>query len=164
MKLAIVFIFLLIFNLQAVAQDWYFTGVRTYTDLGTINKQPTKYGYTWIRKDKDKTANQKLFKKAAKQADKSATITYKSSSSYNFVAVYKITIDSAMWKGNTKKRVSYFKFFAGNDVDQIERILASDTKLYHYIASERVELIDLQKKKTELNQQNKNPVLGRSIH
>lgn len=163
MKLPIVFTTLLMLNLQAVAQDWYFTGVRTYTDLGTINKQPTKYGYTWIRKDKDKTANQKLFKAAAKQADQSAAITYKSSSSYNFVAVYKITIDSAMWKGNKKKRVSYFKFFAGKDVEHIERILASDTKLYHYRASERVELINLQKKKIELNQQSKNPVLGRAI-
>ncbi|MFT5881896.1 MAG: hypothetical protein ACI9FG_000386 [Crocinitomicaceae bacterium] len=164
MKLAVIFITLLFFNLQAVAQDWYFTGVRTYTDLGTVNKQPTKYGYSWILKDKDKTANQKLFKEAAKKADKSASITYKSSSSYNFVAIYKITVDSAMWKGNKKKRVSYFKFFAGKDVDQIERNLASDTKLYHYIASECYELIDLQKKKTELNQQKKNPVLGRPIH
>ena len=43
-----------------------------------------------------------------------------------------------MWKGNKKKRGSYFKFYAGKDVAQIERILTSDTKLYKYVGNERM--------------------------
>lgn len=164
MKIVIILISLAVLYLQAHAQDWYFAGARIRTDEGVINKQPTKYGYSWIRKDDNKTANIKLFKDAAKKLHKSATTTIKSSSSYKFVAIYKITINSSMWKGNKKKRVSYFKFYAGKDVAQIERILASDTKLYNYTGSERVTLFDMEEKKKELNAQADNPVLGKAIH
>lgn len=163
MKKGLVLIILLAVGLPAFSQDWYFAGARIRTDQGTINNHPTVYGFSWIRKDEQKSGNIKLFKEAAKRVHKSATTTLKSSSSYNFVAIYQITIKALTRKGHKKISVSYYKFYAGKDVAQIERILASDTKLYNYTGSKRIELINLAEKKKELNQQADNPVLGRAI-
>ena len=163
MKLKLLLLTLVMCNLQAMAQDWYFAGVRVKTDTGTVNKHATKYGYDWIRMDNDKTATKAAFKKAAKQSYKSVDIIYKSSKSYKFIAIYKISVMESQWKGNKKKKVTYYKFYANKSEDAIKKSIVADTKLHHYIGIERVELIDLQKKKAELNQQTKNPAPGRAV-
>ena len=76
MKCLLIALFVLTTVPQLFAQDWYFAGTRIRTDEGVINKQPTIYGYSWIRKDDQKTANIKLYKEAAKQLHKSATTTF----------------------------------------------------------------------------------------
>ena len=164
MKIYLLLCFVIFGSFPALAQDWYFAGVRVYHDVGTVVKHGTQYGYSWIRRDDQKTDTQKQFKIDTKATFPSANFTFKHSKSYNFVAVYKIEYMGEPKKGSGKKKVSYYKFYAGKTVESIEKSLASDTKLYSYVSTARVELIDLQKKKAELNQQNKNPVLGRSIH
>lgn len=163
MKLPLNLLIFGLLSLNVFAQDWYFTGIRIYTDTGTINKHGTKYGYVWIRNDSQKSAHQKAFKEESKKTYKSVDITYKSSKSYQFVAVYRISAMESQWKGNQKKKISYYKFYAGKTMESIEKKLASDNKLHKYVGTERVELIDLAKKKAELNQQNNNPAAGRSI-
>ena len=151
----------------AAAQDWTFAGVRVHTGKDTINKVPRKYGYSWIRKDKEYTKNKDLFKKAAKDVHKSKAtyidFTFKSSKSYKFVAIYNIQSMAGLWKGSKKKKVSSYKFYAGKDEASIEKQVAKDSQTYKYVGVQRVELIDLNQIKIELNQQAENPVTGRSI-
>ena len=152
-----------LFSLTTVhAQEWYFAGVRVYTDTGTVNKHGTRYGYSWIRHDDSRTENQKKFRDAAKQAYGKVSTTFKSTKSYNFAAVYQISVLEAAWKGNQKKRISYYKFYFGKSLEHIDKKLAADTKSYKYLSTQRVELIDFQKKKADLNQQSSNPVLGKT--
>ena len=148
---------------QAAAQEWIFAGERVNTDTGTINKHPTKYGYVWIRRDKDRNKNKKLYKMAAKEVYKSIDVTFKSSKSYRFVAIYRIQHMAGQWKGSRKKKVSYYKFYAGKDEASIEKRVAADGELYKYVGVQLVELIDLTEKKAELNRQTENPAPGRSI-
>jgi len=157
----------LIFSGKALAQDWTFAGVRVHTGKDTINKVPRKYGYSWIRKDKEYGANKELFKKAAKDAYKSddtyIDFTFKSSKSYNFVAIYNIQYMAGLWKGSKKRKVSYFKFYAGKDESSIEKQITKDSKAQKYLGVQRVELIDLNQRKNDLNQQAGNPVVGRPV-
>ena len=151
----------------AAAQDWVFAGVRVHSGTDTINKVPTKYGYCWIRKDKEYKKNKDLFKKAAKDVHKSK-VTYidfifKSSKLYKFVAIYNIQSMASLWKGNKKKKISYYKFYTGADESSIEKQVAKDSQKHKYVGVQRVELIDLSHRKLELNQQAENPVTGRTI-
>jgi hypothetical protein len=151
----------------AVAQDWTFAGVRVHSGKETINKVPTKYGYNWIRRDKEYKKNKDLFKKAAKDAFKSKAtyidFIFKSSKSYKFVAIYNIQAMASLWKGNKKKKISYYKFYTGSDESSIEKQVAKDSQKQKYVGVQRIELIDLNQRKLELNQQAENPVNGRSI-
>ncbi len=151
----------------AAAQDWTFAGVRVHTGKDTINKVPRKYGYSWIRKDKEYKKNKDLFRKAAKDVYKSKItyidFTFKSSKSYKFVAIYNIHYMAGLWKGSKKKKVSSYKFYAGKDEASIEKQVAKDSQTYKYVGVQRVELIDLSNRKLELNQQAENPVTGRTI-
>lgn len=151
-----------------MAQDWVFAGVRVHTGKDTINKVPRKYGYSWILKDKQYSTNKELFKKAAKDAYKSddtyIDFTFKSSKSYRFVAIYNIQYMAGLWKGSKKKKVSSYKFYAGKDEASIEKQVAKDSQTHKYVGVQRVELIDLNQRKIELNQQAENPVPGRSVN
>ena len=151
---------------SALADDWVFAGVRVFTKSGSVNKHPTRYGYSWIRRDKSYRANKKLYRQAAKQAhktkDTSIDFTFRSSKSHNFVAVYNIDYMAAQWKGS-KKKVSYYKFYSGADQAAIDKKLAGDRKQHKYVGERLVELIDLKRKKQELNAQAANPVAGRAV-
>ena len=144
------------------AQDWSFAGVRVYTDTGTINKHGTRYGYSWIRAGKDNYENGKKFRAAAKEAYGKVSTEIKSTKSYNFVAVYKVSVLEKDKNSSQKKRISYYKFYFGKTVDAINKKVAADTKSYKYLSTKQAELIDLQKKKAELNKQPNNPVMGKS--
>jgi hypothetical protein len=151
----------------AVAQDWVFAGARVHSGTETINKVPTKYGFTWIRKDDKYRKNKDQFKKVTKKHHKSSAtyidFVFKSSKSYKYVAIYNIQSMAGLWKGSKKKQISYYKFYAGADKASIERKVVKDGQLYKYVAVRRVEMFDLKKKKSALNQQVKNPANGRSI-
>jgi hypothetical protein len=151
----------------AVAQDWVFAGTRVHSGTETINKVPTKYGFMWIRKDDKYRKNKDQFKKVTKKYHKSSAtyidFVFKSSKSYNYVAIYNIKSMAGLWKGSKKKQISYYKFYAGADKASIERKVMKDSQLYKYVAVRRVEMFDLKKKKLALNQQVKNPANGRSI-
>jgi hypothetical protein len=151
----------------AAAQEWVFAGVRVHSGTDTINKVPRKYGYSWIRKDKDYKKNKDLFKKAAKDIHKSKAtyidFIFKSSKSYKFIAIYNIQSMAGLWKGNKKKKISYFKFYVGKDEASIEKQVAKDGQKHKYVGVQRVELMDLIQTKLELNQQAENPVTGRTI-
>ena len=151
----------------ALAQDWTFAGIRVHTGKDTINKVPRQYGYSWLRRDKDYSANKKLFKVAAKDAYKSddtyIDFTFKSSKTHNFVAIYNIQYLAGLWKGSKKKQVSSFKFYAGKDEASINKQVTKDSQTYKNVGVQLVELLDLAQKKNELNQQAENPVLGRAV-
>ena len=151
----------------AAAQDWVFAGTRIHSGTETINKVPTKYGFMWIRKDDKYRKNKDQFKETTKKHHKSSAtyidFIFKSSKSYNYVAIYNIKSMAGLWKGNKKKQISYYKFYTGVDKKSIKRKVKKDGQLYNYVAVRRVEMFDLKKKKSMLNQQVKNPVNGRSI-
>jgi hypothetical protein len=166
-RILLIMFALAMFSNIAVAQDWTFAGVRVHSGTDTINKIPRQYGYSWILRDKEYKNNKDLFKKAAKDAYKTkdtyVDFTFKSSKSYKFVAVYKIESMDSLWKGNKKKKVSYYKFYTGKDEASIEKQVAEDSQKQKYVGVQRVELFDMNKRKSELNQQAENPVNGRSI-
>jgi len=148
---------------DAHADGWVFAGVTQSFSKGTINKYPEKYGYAWIKSDGSYPALKKQFREALKSQYKDLDFRFKNLENQNFFAAYRIEYMASQWKGSTKKRVTYYKFYFGKTREKILSQLESDRRRHSYVATTLVEDVDLNAKQYELDSLGQNPVMGRPL-
>lgn len=127
--------------------EWVFVGYSIANYAGppkTINKIPTEYGYTWLKKDKTYSKAKKELKSSIKAANDGTYIDYSfaSPSSYNFVALYQIRDAVGTWKG-PELEVTKYKFYKGKTKEDITKQVSSDTEEYEYITTQPIKWFEL---------------------